>query len=158
MSEDINQEILVELRKIRTISRRMCYLIVIFIIVCAIPAFQQGWSHGGDSWGQVESAMRRQDFPAALSMARSLVLQQPDYSYGHAWLGVIYLAMDDVTNSEAEYSRAYQLFPGEEYEKDIAAVRKRMAAGASFKLLSKTTLPNNALQPAATAPSVSTKP
>ena len=31
--EDINQELLVELRKIRTISRRMCYLIVVFIIV-----------------------------------------------------------------------------------------------------------------------------
>ena len=121
----------------------MCYLIVVFIIVCAIPVFQQGRSHGGDSWEQVTSATRRQDFPAALSMARSLVRQQPAYSYGHAWLGAIYLAMDDVTN-EAEYSRAYQLFPGEEYEKDLAAVRKRMAAGASFKLQSTTTLPNNA--------------
>jgi cytochrome c-type biogenesis protein CcmH/NrfG len=158
MSEDINPEILVELRKIRTISRRMCYLIVIFIIVCAIPFFQQGRSHGRDSWEQVESAMRRQDFPAALSMARSLVLQQPDYSYGHAWLGAIYLAMDDVTNSEAEYSRAYQLFPGEEYEKDLAAVGKRMAAGASFKLLSTTTAPGNSLEPPATAPPVSTRP
>ena len=38
--------------------------------------------------------------------------------------------MDDVTNSEAKYSRAYQLFPGEEYEKDLAAVRKRMTNGS----------------------------
>jgi cytochrome c-type biogenesis protein CcmH/NrfG len=96
--------------------------------------------------------MRQQNFPAALSMAQSLVRQQPDYSYGHAWLGSIYLAMDDVTNSEAQYSRAYQLFPSEEYEKDLAAVRKRMAAGASFKLQSTTTLPNTALEPTPAAP------
>jgi hypothetical protein len=34
-------------------------------------------------------------------------------------------------------SRAYELFPIEESEKDLAAVRKRMAAGGGFKLLTK---------------------
>jgi hypothetical protein len=75
MSEDINQEILAELRKIRTISRRMCGLIVVFIVVCGIPIFQQGCSHGGDSWELVTSAMRQQNFPVALSLAKSLVRQ-----------------------------------------------------------------------------------
>jgi cytochrome c-type biogenesis protein CcmH/NrfG len=137
MSEDSNHEILVELRKLK----RIFYAILVFIILGSIPAFYAGFTRGysqADSWERVTTAMRRQDFAAALSLAQSLVRQQPDYSYGHAWLGAIYLAMDDVTNSEAQYSRACQLFPSEEYEKDLAAVRKRMTnRGGDFKLMSK---------------------
>ena len=135
MSNDSNQEILVELRKLK----RIFYAILVFIILGSIPSFYYGVTHdSSDSWERVTAATKRQNFPAALSMARSLVRQQPDYSYGHAWLGAIYLAMDDVTNSEAQYSRAYQLFPSEEYEKDLAAVRKRMTnGGGNFKLMSK---------------------
>ena len=70
-------------------------------------------------------------------MAQALVARQPDYYYGHAYLGAIYLAMGDVTNAETQYSRAYKLFPNEESQKDLAAVRKRLAVGGDFKLLSK---------------------
>jgi cytochrome c-type biogenesis protein CcmH/NrfG len=70
-------------------------------------------------------------------MAQGNVARQPSDYYGHSYLGYIYLAMGDVTNSEAEYLRAYQLFPSEDAAKDLAAVRKRLAAGADFKLLSK---------------------
>jgi cytochrome c-type biogenesis protein CcmH/NrfG len=137
MSEDINQELLVELRKIRTISRRLCYLIVVFIIVCAVPLFQQGRRQDSDSWQQVRAAVDRGDCQKALSMAQALIARQPDYAYGHAYLGYVYLVMDDLTNAEAEYARAYQLFPDEADQKDLDAVRKRLAAGADFKLLSK---------------------
>ena len=136
MSEDSNQEILVELRRLK----RVFYLILVFIIVGSIPAFYAGFARGysqADSWERVTTAMRRQDFPAALSMAQTLVHRQPDYYYGHAYLGAIYLAMDDVTNAEVQYSQAYRLFPNEESEKDLAAVRKRMASGGDFKLMSK---------------------
>jgi cytochrome c-type biogenesis protein CcmH/NrfG len=137
MSEDINQEILMELRRIRTISRRMSYLIVVFIIVCAVPAFQQGLVQGSDSWENVRAAVGRQEFPKALSMAQALVACQPNYVYGRDYLGYIYLAMDDVTNAETQYSRAYELFPSEQNEKNLAAVRKRLATGTDFKLLSQ---------------------
>jgi cytochrome c-type biogenesis protein CcmH/NrfG len=137
MSDDINQEMLMELRKIRTISRRMYYLIVVFIIVCAVPAFQQGWSQGSDSWERVRTAMSRQDFPTALSMAQALIASQPNYDYGHTYLGYVYLAMGDITNAETQYARAYELFPSEENGKNLAAVRKRLATGVSFNLLSK---------------------
>jgi cytochrome c-type biogenesis protein CcmH/NrfG len=70
-------------------------------------------------------------------MAQALIARQPDYAYGHAYLGYVYLVMDDLTNAEAEYARAYQLFPDEADQKDLDAVRKRLAAGADFKLLSK---------------------
>ncbi|HEX7470871.1 MAG TPA: hypothetical protein VF437_09110 [Verrucomicrobiae bacterium] len=136
MSEDINQEILAELRKLK----RVFYVILVFIILGALPAFYAGFTRGysqANSWDRVRTAMSRQDFPAALSMAQALVARQPDYYYGHAYLGAIYLAMGDVTNAETQYSRAYELFPNEESQKDLAAVRKRLAVGGDFKLLSK---------------------
>lgn len=149
MSEDTNQDILAELRKLK----RIFYAMLVVLILMAIPPFYYGFTQDSpNSWDRVTTLMRRQNFPAALSEAQSLVRQQPDYPYGHAWLGAIYLAMNDLTNSEAEYSRAYQLFPSDEYEKDLAAVRKRMAAIASFKLQSSTTLPNTVLEPRPTAP------
>jgi len=135
MSEDSNQKILVELRKLK----RVFYLILVFIIVGSIPAFYAGFTRGysqADSWERVTTAMRRQDFPAALSMAQRLVRRGPDYYYGHAYLGSIYLAMNDITNAEVQYSQAYRLFPNEESEKDLAAVRNRMLTG-DFKLISK---------------------
>ena len=136
MSEDINQEILVEIRKLK----RVFYVILVLVIVGSVPAFYAGFTRGlskTDSWDRVTTAMKRQDFPAALSMGQALVAGQPNYYYGHAYVGAIYLAMGDVTNAEAQYSRAYELFPNEESEKDLAAVRKRVPAGRDFKLLSK---------------------
>ncbi|MES1180727.1 MAG: hypothetical protein ABUL66_02570 [Verrucomicrobiota bacterium] len=136
MSEDINVKILAELRKLK----RVFYIILIFVFLGALPAFYAGItrpSTSGDSWARVRTAVDHQDFATALSMAQTLTTRQPDYYYGHSFLGAIYLAMGDVTNSEAQYARAYQLFPSEDGAKDLAAVRKRLAAGADFKLLSK---------------------
>jgi len=136
MSEDINQEILVELRKVK----RVFYVILVFVMLGWVPAFYAGFTRGlskADSWDQVTTAMRRQDFPKALSVGQALVATQPNYYYGHSYLGAIYLAMGDITNAEAQYSRAYELFPNEESDKDLAAVRKRKAAGGDFKLLTK---------------------
>lgn len=81
--------------------------------------------------------MSRQDFPAALSMAQSLAARQPNYYYGHSYLGYVYLAMGDVTNAETQYLQADKLFPNEENEKNLAAIRKRLAMGTDFNLLSK---------------------
>ena len=136
MNEDINQEIVVELRKLK----RVVYLILVFIIVGSVPAFYAGLTRGlskADSWDQITTAMRRQDFPKALSMGQALVASQPNYYYGHAYLGAIYLAMGDVTNAETQYSRAYELFPNEESDKDLAAVRRRKAGAGDFKPLTK---------------------
>lgn len=125
MSDDTNLAILTELRKLKRIFYAM---LVVFILAC-ITLFIVGPTHdSSDSWERVTTAMRHQNFLAALSMAQALVRQQPDYYYGHAYLGAVYLAMDDVTNAEAQYSKAYQLFPNEENEKDLSAVRKRMGA------------------------------
>jgi tetratricopeptide (TPR) repeat protein len=133
MSEDINQEILKELRKSRRSNQAILVVASLVIIITAISSRLKPSSQW-HSWTEVDSAMRQSDFPKALSLAQGNVALQPDYYYGHAYLGAIYLAMDDVTNSEAQYLRAYELFPGEDNAKNLAAVRKRLAAGKDAKM------------------------
>jgi cytochrome c-type biogenesis protein CcmH/NrfG len=135
MSEDINQEILKELQKTRRSNQVLLSVIGITLLVVTIA--HQKPSATDHSWTAVQTAARQLDYPRALAMAQANVARQPSDYYGHSYLGYIYLAMGDVTNSEAEYSRAYQLFPSEDNEKDLTAVRKRLAAGGDFKLLSK---------------------
>lgn len=140
MSDDINQQVVEELRGVRSICRRLFWvlLLVLIVSVLAFPISRRSRSTpAANSWSSVDTAMRQQDFSKALAEAQALVAQQPNYYYGQAYLGVIYLAMGDLTNSEAHYKRAYELFPTEESEKDLAAVRKRMAEQQPIKLLSR---------------------
>jgi len=140
MNDEINQQVLEELRGVRSICRRLFWLLLLILIVSvlAFPITQRSRSTSpGDSWSSVDTAMRQQDFSKALTEAQTLVARQPNYYYGHAYLGVIYLAMGDLTNSEAHYEHAYELFPMEQAEKDLAAVRKRIAEQQPMKLLSR---------------------
>ena len=135
MSEDINQEILKELQKSRRSNQVLTAVIAIVLLLVTIS--HQKPAESDHSWTAVQTAAKRLDYSRALTMAQANVARQPSDYYGHSYLGYIYLAMGDVTNSEAEYSRAYQLFPSEDNEKSLAAVRKRLAAGGDSKLLSK---------------------
>ena len=113
MTEDINQEILAELRGVRSIGRRLFSLLLLLVIVSflAVPISRRSRSASSvASWESVNTAMRQQDFPKALAEAQALVTQQPNYYYGHAYLGAIYLAMGEVTNAQTHYLRAYELF------------------------------------------------
>jgi cytochrome c-type biogenesis protein CcmH/NrfG len=137
MTEDINQEVLAELRRIRSINRCTFFLVVVFGIVTVLFSRHLPGSAQATSWEQVTTAMRRQDFQQALSGAQALVERQPSYYYGHAYIGAIYLAMNDPTNAEAQYSIAYELFPNEENEKNLAAIRKRLAGSQGTSPSSK---------------------
>jgi cytochrome c-type biogenesis protein CcmH/NrfG len=135
MSEDINQEVLKELRKVTSWGRRVFWLLLLLLIVSIlsypISRRPRSASRPG-SWESVTTAVRQQDFQTALAEAQALVAQEPSYYYGHAYLGAIYLAMGDVTNAELHYSRAYELFPNEEADKNLAAVRKRLQQPMRF--------------------------
>lgn len=140
MNDEPNQQVLEELRGVRSICRRLFWLLLLLLIVSvlAFPIARRSHStSSADSWSSVDTAMRQQDFPKALAEAQALVTRQPNYYYGHAYLGVICLAMGDVTNAHTHYQRAYELFPNEESEKDLAAIRKRLAEQPSMKLLSR---------------------
>ena len=125
MSEDINQEILKELRRSRRSNQIL--LAVIGITLLAVIIWRQKPPEPDNSWTAVQTAMRELDYSRALTLAQANVARQPGDYYGHSYLGVIYLAMGDLTNSEAEYSQAYQLFPNEENERNLSAIRKRIA-------------------------------
>lgn len=141
MSQDSNEQTLAELRRIRV----ALYFLIAVLVLGLLSAFVRGFSHGlsqgtseaSPSWDRVRTAMSEQDFHAALPLAKALVERQPNYYYGQGYLATIYLALGDVTNAESCYARAYQLFPNEEGEKDLAAVRKRLGEQEGVNLLSK---------------------
>jgi tetratricopeptide (TPR) repeat protein len=137
MSEDTNERTVAELRRIRV----ALYLFAAILVLGLLPSFWRGFSRGtaeaAPSWDRVRTAMSRQDFPEALSIANTLVERQPNYYYGHSYLGTIYLAVGDLTNAESHYLRAYEFFPTDEAERDLAAARKRLAGRPPIKLLSK---------------------
>jgi len=78
-------------------------------------------------WRDVSAAMSQSDYVKARFLAQEIVGREPRYYYGYAYLGNIALATGDLTNAEAQYARAYELFPNEDNEKNLAAVRKRLA-------------------------------
>ena len=137
MIQDMNEQTLAELRRIKF----ALYLLLAFVVVGVLPSFYaglfRGTSEAAPSWERVRTAMNRQDFRTALSMANTLVERQPNYYYGQAYLGAICVAVGDLTNAESHYSRAYELFPNEQAEKDLAATRKRLGATQPVKLISK---------------------
>lgn len=157
MNEDINQDILQELRRLRRSSQWSVYLCLLaFAALAAYFAFvrpqltrsrfahdadayrrtQQQPADSGDAWSDIMAAVDRGDNQTALSLAKSFVARQPTYHYSSATLGSVYVAMNDFTNAEAAYARAVELYPVEEHEKALAAIRKRLARerGAQAKV------------------------
>ena len=125
MSEDINQEILKELQRSRRSNQ---VLLAVIAIVCVLVTISHKKPSEPDhSWTAVQTAIRQLDYPKALFLAQANVAREPRDYYGYSYLGFIYLATGDVTNSEAQYLRAYELFPSEENEKNLSAIRKRIA-------------------------------
>ena len=135
MREDITQEILKELQRSRRSNQVL--LAVISIVFLVVTISHQKPAEPEHSWTAVLTATRQLDYPRALSLAQANVALQPNDYYGHSYLGIIYLAMGDVTNSEAQYLQAYELFPSEENEKNLAAIRKRIATARNTQLLPK---------------------
>ncbi len=147
MNEDINQEILRELRKLRRSSEWSVYLGLLAIGVLAayfifarpqllrsrFEAYQRMQQPTGeaadasDPWMQIQTALDRGDNREALTVAERFVARAPAYHYSHACLGTVYIAIGDYTNAETAVKRAFELFPCEEHEKTLAAVRRRLA-------------------------------
>ena len=66
---------------------------------------------------------------------------QPDDYYAHGYLGYIYLQMGDLARAAEEYSRSYELWPSENTQKHLEAVRKRKPPSRNK--------PNQSLEPTA---------
>ena len=64
-------------------------------------------------------------------MTQQFLAAHPDDYYAHGYLGYIYLQMGDLAHAREEYSRSYELWPSEDTQKHLEAVRKRKQSGAS---------------------------
>ncbi len=139
MNENINQEVLKELQGLRRINQRIFVVVLILAIIGVIwiPIRSRQKSRETQSWDSVNAAFRRRDNQEALTIAQTIVARNPADYYGHSYLGAIYLAINDITNAQAQYVLAYELFPNEENEKNVAAIRKRIAAAGPIPLISK---------------------
>ena len=151
MNEDINQEILSELRRMRRSSEVAVYFAIVFVVAGvgyvawlrhererSSQAYYQSRSSAQTSaWQGTESALDRGDNAKALSIAQSFAARQPAYHYAHACLGSVYVAMGDFTNAEAAYARAVELYPDENHKKALAAIRKGLAGQRATQSPSK---------------------
>ena len=147
MNEDINQKILSELRSLRRLAQWSVWLSALAFVVLAVyfsfarsqllrsrfarevDASQravQPTADTGDAWSDIQAALDRGDTQKALFLAKGFVARVPSYHYPHACLTTVYVAMNDFTNAEAACIRAVELYPCEEHEKALAAIRKRL--------------------------------
>jgi tetratricopeptide (TPR) repeat protein len=122
--EDINQQILSEVRKLHRISQWMLLLAISVLIIAAylvleIPRHTSPWS-------RVQQAVRQYDYERALNLAKNIVKDHSEDYYGHEYLGYIYLQLGNLNEAEREYSRAYELGSPERVKSKLEDVRRRI--------------------------------
>lgn len=150
MNEDVNEQILSELRSLRRHTQLSAYMAIVCVAIAigfgtwlrfererSSRAYYQSRSAAqpGSSvqpsqetvWPTIEAALDQGDNRKALTLAQSFVARQPRYHYSHATLGSVYVAIGDYTNAEAAYMKAVELYPFEDHEKALASIRKRLA-------------------------------
>ncbi|HUI08186.1 MAG TPA: hypothetical protein VL486_14395 [Verrucomicrobiae bacterium] len=134
MDNDINQKILVELQKLRkTIQWTSVISVLVLVAICigAVAFVRSRQASQANPWADVTAAMHQYDYPKALKLAQQLAAAHPDDYYSHYYLGWIYVEMGDLAQGDAEYARAYQLWPSEDMQKRLEAVRKRRDSEAT---------------------------
>ena len=136
---DALHELTVQLRRLRrasNIAAIVCVALVIgFAVYLPIRYHSVATSRSRqltqqtptDSYRAVRSAMDRLDYEKATSMLQRIAQQYPNDYYAFAYLGNIALATGKLKDAETYYARAYALFPSDDYEKPLRAVRKRIA-------------------------------
>ncbi len=137
MNDDITKQILEELREANQFNRKAhrfysTILVIILIISIMLPfGFRQlgllksrSQTEEKQTWRQVENLLDQAEYAKALELTHSLVKKSPNYWYGYSYLGTIYHAMGDVAKAEENYAKAHNLFPDEENEKTLKAIRK----------------------------------
>ncbi|PYJ77043.1 MAG: hypothetical protein DME77_04195 [Verrucomicrobia bacterium] len=122
--EDINQQILSEVRGLHHTSQWILLLAISVLIIAVYLVFEI--PRRTSPWSRVQEAVRRYDYEHALNLAQSIVREHPEDYYGHEYLGYIYLQMGNLNQAELEYSRAYELAPPESIKSKLEEVRRRL--------------------------------
>ena len=136
---DALHELTVQLQRLRRASNIAAIVCVALLIGFAayLPIRYRSLASSGsrqltqetprDSYKAVRSAMDSLDYDKATQTLQRIVQQYPNDYYAFAYLGNIAVTTGKLKQAETYYSRAYALFPTDDYEKQLRAVRKRLA-------------------------------
>ena len=139
MNEEPENQILDELRKQTAIltkqarDNRIGMIVVAILLigfVTTIPFHRQIISclmptpHVIDTWHEARTLDSEEKLAEAEKMVQRLIKKYPDYDYGYVLLGCWQQQFGNLNEAEANYAKAYDLFPSENNEKTLAATRK----------------------------------
>ena len=139
MNEETDKLLLDELRSINAQIKKanristvaMTVLGVFFVLFLAtIPFRQQIVAHlksaaqTADSWHEARSLLDQGEDQKGKEMLERLVRKYPEYYWGHVLMGFFYQKSGNLEASEKSYARAAELFPDEDNEKTLVAIRK----------------------------------
>jgi Tfp pilus assembly protein PilF len=138
MSEEIQQQILDELRNQTAIGKKyrrdgriflIVFLILFIGVVAATPFMHRLLSSASassqrvDSWTLARDLIYQGEDSKAEAMLQKLLKRSPDFYYGYSLLGFLYQVHGDAKKAEVNYAKAYDLFPTEENQKTLDAIR-----------------------------------
>ncbi len=79
-----------------------------------------------DSWHYARTLHSDGKLVEAEKMAQRLSKKYQDYDYGYALLGCWNQELGNLKEAESNYAKAYDLFPSEDNEKTLVAIRKAL--------------------------------
>ncbi|MGA2223695.1 MAG: tetratricopeptide repeat protein [Syntrophobacteraceae bacterium] len=138
MDEEIQQQIVDELRIQTAMQKNMnkfnkvtvTFLLIVLVALFVLTPFMsrilssRNTSYQRpDSWETARELIYRGEYERAEAMLQNLLKKFPDFYYGYGLLGLLYLSKGNLKEAEANYAKAYDLFPVEENQKNLAAVR-----------------------------------
>jgi cytochrome c-type biogenesis protein CcmH/NrfG len=138
MAEDVQQQILDELRNQTAMFRKvnkiniiaLCIFLFVIAIIMTLTPFIQRISRSfptppqrADSWQEARSFLDQGEHQRAQEMLQRLIKKHPDFYYGYAVLGSLHQELGNAKEAEVNHAKAYDLFPTEENKKTLTAIR-----------------------------------
>jgi tetratricopeptide (TPR) repeat protein len=118
------------LKRLDALQKHNRWIVLVSIAILAVAIYlvmELPRATSGGPWTEVSRAMREYDYKHALEVAQPISAAHPNDSYGHEYLGNIYVALGDLARAEAEYSRAYELSAPSLLQQKLERVRARRA-------------------------------
>ena len=131
MNTETEEKILNELEKQTAFGKkslRSSYfaLLILLVFVATIPFRHQLYSKHStpDSWGQAKNLIRQGSTEQGKKMIERLLKKFPDYDYGYVLMGWAERMNGDFEAAEKNYAKAVELYPREENQNALEAIRQ----------------------------------
>ena len=135
MNDHIAQDILDELRKhtrqnqfnMRATVAALAILLVFVLmlpVLDAIKAHKRCPPEQRATWSASHTAFDDGNYEKAIELTQTMIQKNPGYYFGYTRLATAYQAKGDLPNAEANFLKAYELYPSEENEKALTTIRK----------------------------------